>query len=98
MKRILAILNSKMDSIKKERKMKRLFRAIDICSDNAEEAIEQISNKIDDLADTLSTTDDLNKFVQNLSDLIGEKEEQMLIIERLKKVKSYLEEDIDVPE
>ena len=96
MKRILAIFNDKLDSLKKERKIKRIMRSIEIAADNAEDAKETIENKMEDLVDTLPETEDMDSFVQKVSDLIGEKEEQELIIARLKKIKAYLEEDIKV--
>lgn len=96
MKRILAIFNGKLDDLKKERKIKRIMRSIEIAVDNAEETKEAIENQMEDLADTLPEIEDTNSFVQKVSDLIGEKEEQELIIARLKKIKAYLEEDIKV--
>lgn len=96
MKRILAIFNDKLDGLKKERKIKRIMRSIEIAADNAEDAKEAIENKMEDLADTLPEIEDTNSFVQKVSDLIGEKEEQELIIARLNKIKAYLEEDIQV--
>ena len=96
MKRIYAIFNDKLDSLKKERKIKRIMRAIEIATDNAEDTKEAIENQMEDLTDTLPEIEDINSFVQRVSDLIGEKEEQELIIARLKKIKAYLEEDIKV--
>ena len=96
MKRILAIFNDKLNGLKKERKIKRVMRSIEIAADNAEDAKEAIENKMEDLVDTLPETEDMNSFVQKFSDLIGEKEEQELIIARLNKIKAYLEEDIKV--
>lgn len=96
MKRILAIFNGKLDGLKKERKIKRIMRSIEIAVDNAEETKEAIENQMEDLADTLPEIEDTNSFVQKVSDLIGEKEEQELIITRLKEIKAYLEEDIKV--
>lgn len=98
MKRILAIFNGKLESLKKERKIKRLMRSIEIAVDNAEDAKETIDNKMDDLADTLPQCEDTNSFVQEMSDLIGQKEEQELIITRLTKIKAYLEEEVEVKE
>ena len=96
MKRIYAIFNDKLDSLKKERKIKRIMRAMEIATDNAEDTKEAIENQMEDLTDTLPEIEDINSFVQRVSDLIGEKEEQELIIARLKKIKAYLEEDIKV--
>ena len=96
MKRIFAIFNDKLESLKKERKIKRLMRSIETAVDNAEDAKEAIDNKMEDLADTLPQCDDTNSFVQKMSDLIGQKEEQELIITRLTKIKAYLEEEVEV--
>lgn len=96
MKRIFAIFNDKLDSLKKERKIKRVMRSIEIAADNAEDAKEAIENKMEDLVDNLPETENMDSFVQKVSDLIGEKEEQELIIARLNKIKAYLEEDIKV--
>ena len=96
MKRIIAIFNNKLDDLKKERKIKRVMRSLEIAADNAEDAKEAIENKMEDLVDTLPETENIDSFVQKVSDLIGEKEEQELIIARLNKIKAYLEEDIKV--
>jgi len=96
MKRIIAIFNDKLNGLKKERKIKRVMRSIEIAADNAEDAKEAIDNKMEDLVDTLPEIEKMDSFVQKVSDLIGEKEEQELIIARLKKIKAYLEEDIKV--
>lgn len=96
MKRIIATFNNKLDGLKKERKIKRVMRSIEIAADNAEDAKEAIENKMEDLIDTLPETENIDSFVQKVSDLIGEKEEQELIIARLNKIKAYLEEDIKV--
>ena len=96
MKRIFAVFNDKLDSLKKERKIKRVMRSIEIAADNAEDAKEAIENKMEDLVDTLPKTEDMDLFVRKVSDLIGEKEQQELIIARLNNIKAYLEEDIKV--
>lgn len=96
MRRIIAIFNNKLDDLKKERKIKRVMRSLEIAADNAEDAKEAIENKMEDLVDTLPETENMDSFVQKVSDLIGEKEEQELIIARLNKIKAYLEEDIKV--
>lgn len=98
MKRILAIFNNKLDEIKKERRIKRIMRSIDIAMDNAEEQKESINDKISSLADALITDEDSNEVIQRLSDQFDALEEQDAIISRLKRIKSYLEEDIDVKE
>ena len=95
MKRIIAAVQEKLDEIKAERKVKRVFRAIDIAQDNAKDALDIAKDK---KADTLDKINDLEAedFVNQLSDCIAEEEDAQAIIDRLKKIKAYLEEDIKI--
>ena len=45
MKRIVAFLQKKIDSVKIERKINRIQRAIDSAIDNAQERIEQLEDE-----------------------------------------------------
>lgn len=96
MKRILAIIQERMGEQKAERKIKRFFRAIDIATDNATDAIDEYESRIADLAETLPDVTDFENFVQELSSLIDNREEQRAVVERLKEIKAYFEEEVDV--
>ena len=95
MKRIIAAVQEKLDENKAERKVKRVLRAIDIAQDNAKDVLDVAKDK---KADTLDKINDLEAedFVNQLSDCIAEEEDAQAIIDRLKKIKAYLEEDIKI--
>ena len=95
MKRIVAAVHEKLDETKAERKVKRVFRAIDIAKDNAKDAIDVAK---DNKADILDKVNDLEAedFVNQLSDCIANEEYAQATIDRLEKIKAYLEEDIKI--
>lgn len=95
MKRIVAAVQEKLDETKAERKVKRVLRAIDIAQDNAKDALDVAKYK---KADTLDKINDLEveDFVDQLSECIANEEYTQATINRLEKIKAYLEEDIKV--
>jgi len=95
MKRIIAATQGKLDKTKAERKVKRVFRAIDIAQDNAKDALDVAKDK---KADILTKVNDLQAedLVNQLSDCITEEENAQATIDRLEKIKAYLEEDIKI--
>lgn len=94
MQRIIAALKGKLESVNVDRKVKRVNRAIETAVDNAQDAIDAIKEKKEEVLSTLSREPDVNNVIEKLSKLIDSQEEQEAIIERLNKVKSYIEEDI----
>lgn len=96
MKRIIAAFQNKLESMKAERNMKRVFRATETASDNAKDKIEEIDAQMSDLVESLPACTDFNGFIQKLSDLMEEQETQKAIIERLAKIDKYLNEDVKV--
>lgn len=98
MKRILAILNNKLDEVKKERTIRRIERAIGTAIDNAQDAIEDLELKIDEIAEKLSNANDINGYIQSISNKMDSIEEQKATIARLNKIKDYFNEEIDIKE
>lgn len=98
MKRIIAALSGKIEKMKMERKVNRVNRAIESATDNARDAIERIEEEKTSLLVALSTATDVNCIVQELGDKIGEQEEQQQTIERLEKIREYINEDVRVEE
>lgn len=96
LKRIIAAFNGKLESLKIDRNIKRISRSIDIAKDNALDTIEELDCKKADLVESLPTVTDFNKFLQDLSDLIEEQEEQTALIKRLEDIDKYLNEEITV--
>jgi hypothetical protein len=96
LKRIIAAFNGKLESLNIDRNVKRISRSIDIAKDNALDTIEELDCKKADLVESLPTVTDFNKFLQDLSDLIEEQENQTALIKRLEDIEKYLNEEITV--
>lgn len=96
MKRIIAALTGKVEKLKMERKLNRVKRSIDAARDNAQDEIDRLEERKASLVERISSDTEANCIINQLSDLIGQQEEQQAIIERLDKVESYLEEDVEV--
>jgi len=98
MKRIVAAFQNKLEAMKAERNVKRVYRAMETASDNAKDKIEELEGQMADLVETLPTCTDFNGFIQKLSDLIEEKETQQVVVDRLAAIEKYLSEDVKVQE
>ncbi len=96
MKRIIAALTGKVEKIKMERKINRVNRAIESATDNARDAIDRIEEEKMSAMNRLANESEVNCIINKLSDLIDQQEEQEAIIQRLEKVKTYVNEDIKV--
>lgn len=95
MKRIVAALKGKVESIKMDRKVNRVNRAIESATDNARDAIDRIEEEKVKLMEKLIDSTEVNGIINGLSVKIEEQEEQEAIIERLEKIKAYINEDIE---
>lgn len=98
MKRIVAALKNKVESLKLDRKISRVYRSIDTAKDNAEDTIDKLKEEMCDLLGELEKTSEVNGIITKISDKIGNIEEQKEIIERLNKVKEFIEEDVEIEE
>ena len=96
MKRIIAALTGKVEKLKMDRKLNRVKRSIDAARDNAQDEIDRLEERKAALVERMSSDTEANSIINQLSDLIGQQEEQQAIIERLDKVESYLDEDVEV--
>lgn len=96
MKRIIAALKGKVEKSKMERKIARVTRAIESATDNAQDAIDRITEEKANVMGRLINEPEVNSVINRLSDLIDQQEEQEAIIKRLQKVKEYINEDVDV--
>ena len=96
MKRIIAALTGKVEKLKMERKLNRVKRSIDAARDNAQDEIDRLEERKASLVERISSDTEANSVINQLSDLIGQQEEQQAIIERLDKVEAYLNEEVEV--
>lgn len=98
MKRIIAALTDKVEKLKLERKVNRVYRAIETAKDNAEDTIDKLNEEASDLLANLVTSSEVNNIITKISDKLGAIEEQEEIIKRLDKIKEFIEEDIEIEE
>lgn len=98
MKRIIAALSGKVEKIKMGRKINRVNRAIESATDNARDAIDRIEEEKMNAINRLANETEVNFIINKLSELIDQQEEQEAIIQRLEKLKAYVNEDIAVEE
>jgi len=98
MKRIIAALTKKVETLKLERKVNRVYRAIETARDNAEDTIDKLNEEASDLLSDLAENSEVNNIITKISDKLGAIEEQKEIIKRLDKVKEFIEEDVKIEE
>ena len=98
MKRIIATLTDKVEKLKLERKVNRVYRAIETAKDNAEDTIDKLNEDACNLLSELITSSEVNNVITKISNKLGDIEEQEEIIKRLDKVKEFIEEDVEVEE
>ena len=98
MKRIIAALTDKIEKLKLERKINRVYRSIETAKDNAEDTIDKLNEEASDLLVDLATSSEVNGIITKISDKLGAIEEQKEIIKRLDKVKEFIEEDVEIEE
>lgn len=98
MKRIIAALTDKVEKLKLERKVNRVYRAIETAKDNAEDTIDKLNEEASELLLDLATSSEVNNIITKISDKLGAIEEQEEIIKRLDKVKEFIEEDVEIEE
>lgn len=98
MKRIIAALTDKVEKLKLDRKVNRVYRSIETAKDNAEDTIDKLNEEASDLLSELATSSEVNRIISKISDKLGAIEEQEEIIKRLDKVKEFIEEDVEIKE
>lgn len=96
MKRIIAALTNKVEKLKLERKVNRVDRSIETAKDNAHDAIDRLKEETSELLSQLATCSEVNGIITRLSDKIGAIEEQEEILKRLDKVKSFIDEEVEI--
>lgn len=98
MKRIIAALSNKVEKLKLERKVNRVYRAIATAKDNAEDNIDKLNEEASDLLKDLASCSEVNGIITRISDKLGAIEEQEETIKRLDKLIEFIEEDVEIEE
>ena len=98
MKRIIAALTDKVEKLKLDRKVNRVYRSIETAKDNAQDTIDKLNEEASDLLSNLVTSTEVNGIIAKISDKLGDIEEQQEVIKRLDKVKAFIDEDVEIEE
>lgn len=98
MNRLIAILSKKFDQKRLENKVKRINGAIEAALTNAETDLLDIEDK---MANTLAKLEDdveAKVIINELKDLIDHESDVRSGIEALKRIKTYINEPVEVDE
>jgi uncharacterized phage infection (PIP) family protein YhgE len=98
MRRIIAALTDKVEKLKLDRKVNRVYRSIETAKDNAQDTIDKLNEEASDLLSNLVTSTEVNGIIAKISDKLGDIEEQQEVIKRLDKVKAFIDEDVEIEE
>ena len=98
MRRIIAALTDKVEKLKLDRKVNRVYRSIETAKDNAQDAIDKLNEEASNLLSNLVTSTEVNGIIAKISDKLGDIEEQQEVIKRLDKVKAFIDEDVEIEE
>lgn len=98
MRRIIAALTGKVEKLKLDRKVNRVYRSIETAKDNAQDTIDKLNEEASDLLSNLVTSTEVNGIIAKISDKLGDIEEQQEVIKRLDKVKAFIDEDVEIEE
>jgi len=96
--RIMLALQKKLNCRQNEAKIKRVKKAIEVAIANAEEQKACAEDKLEDLVQNFNADTNVSSFVQQISRAMFAQEEAEGAIAQLKKVDSYLFEELDEPE
>jgi hypothetical protein len=97
MKRIIAILQSKMEEVKLNNKVKRVKNSLDNAKLNAETELLAIEDKMTAAVEELTQNDvDVNDVITKLQNCINRKKEIQEGLDTINEINEYLNEEIPV--
>ena len=96
--RLLGYLKGKLTEMMMTTREKKIKAALESAKVNAEEEKINAELKLEELSQSLATTDDVTNVIEQMSDAFDDKKEAELKLERIEQIKKYLEEEIEVEE
>ena len=97
MKRIIAILQSKMEDVKLKNKVKRVESNLNNAKLNAETELLEIEDKMTAAVEKLTESDvNVNEVITELQDCINRKKDIKEGLDTIKKISEYLNEELSV--
>lgn len=96
--RLLGYLKGKLTEMMMTTREKKIKAALESAKVNAEEEKINAELKLEELSQSLATTDDVTDVIEQMSDAFDDKKEAELKLERIEQIKKYLEEEIEIEE
>lgn len=98
MKRVESFLRKKVEEVKVSMKIKKIETALEAALNNAEEDKIDAELALQSLMENMAETSDLSNCITRISDAFDKLETADLTIERLEKIRKFLNEDVKVTE
>lgn len=96
--RLLGYLKGKLTDMMMTTREKKVKAALESAKVNAEEEKINAELRLEELSQSLATTDDVTYVIKQMSNAFDDKEEAELKLKRIEQIKNYLEEEVDVEE
>lgn len=96
--RLIGYLKGKLTDIMMTTREKKVKAALESAKVNAEEEKVNAELELEELSQSLATTEDVADVLSRMSRAFDNKEEAELKLKRIEQIKNYLEEEIDVEE
>lgn len=91
-------LQKKLSGKRNDAKIKRLQKGIEVALANAEEQKAKAEDSLDSLIENFNVETDIQSFIQDISKALYSKDDAESAISQLKRIQTYLFEELDVPE
>ena len=96
--RLLGYLKGKLTDMMMTTREKKVKAALESAKVNAEEEKVNAELRLEELSQSLATTDDVTYVIERMSNAFDDKEEAELKLKRIEQIKNYLEEEVEVEE
>lgn len=96
--RLIGYLKGKLTDMMMTTREKKIKSALESAKVNAEEEKINAELKLEELSQSLATTEDVTNVISEISQAFDDKEEAELKLKRIEQIKNYLEEEVEVEE
>lgn len=96
--RLLGYLKGKLTDMMMTTREKKVKAALESAKVNAEEEKVNAELRLEELSQSLATTDNVTYVIECMSNAFDDKEEAELKLKRIEQIKNYLEEEVEVEE
>lgn len=96
--RLIGYLKGKLNDMMMTTREKKIKAALESAKVNAEEEKINAELKLEELSQSLATTEDVTNVICRMSQAFDDKEEAELKLKRIEQIKKYLEEEVEIEE